>query len=378
MKSTSHCTHAGITEIMATITIEHVSREWHVQKKSDQMKWQRITLLSVIGYEAAGCLLGGSLLVAAPDGRFMDMPVDIMHGVFQNFLIPGIILFGLGVLNTFAFVSVLRKTHSDWVMACLALGGLYIWFVVEIIILQELHWLHLMWGLPVLLGWIVAIPLIALRHDEMLMRKALLTCGVLASLWYVAVNIFVPMLDDQYNMVSLTVSELSAIGAPTRITWVLLCMFYPLLFAAFGWGVLQSATANRPLRIMGGLIVVYSVMNFYWPPMHQRDVIAAGGGTLTDILHIVWASVTLLFMMLMMGFGAAGLDRKFRFYTIVTWIIFMVFGVLTWLESPGIEANLPTPWIGVWERINIGAFMFWVVVLAIVLLRKEKKLINSF
>ena len=36
-----------------------------------------------------------------------------------------------------------------------------------------------------------------------------------------------------------------------------------------------------------------------------------------------------------------------------------------------IAANLPTPLIGVWERINLGVFPFWVVVFAIVLLRLE-------
>ena len=30
-----------------------------------------------------------------------------------------------------------------------------------------------------------------------------------------------------------------------------------------------------------------------------------------------------------------------------------------------IAANLPTPWIGVWERINLGVFLLWVIVLAI-------------
>ena len=28
-----------------------------------------------------------------------------------------------------------------------------------------------------------------------------------------------------------------------------------------------------------------------------------------------------------------------------------------------------TPWIGVWERINIGVFLLWIVVLATALLR---------
>lgn len=77
-------------------------------------------------------------------------------------------------------------------------------------------------------------------------------------------------------------------------------------------------------------------------------------------------------MMLIMGFGAAALGKKFRFYTIVTWAVFIVFGILTWLESPGIQKNLPTPFIGVWERINISAFMLWVIVLAIVLQRRKK------
>jgi hypothetical protein len=165
---------------------------------------------------------------------------------------------------------------------------------------------------------------------------------------------------------------LSAIGAPTRILWVLLVMLYPFLFAAFGWGVWQSAGRNRSMRVAAVLIIVYSVLNFYWPPMHQRNVIAAGGGTLTDTLHIVWAMITLLFMMLIMGFGAYASDRSFRLYTVATWVVFIVFGILTGVESPGINNNSPTPHIGVWERINIAAFMLWVIVFAVVLLKTKK------
>src|ERR1044071_3719656 len=297
--------------------------ETEAKGKIGQPLWQRITLLSVLGYEAAGCLLGGSLLVAAPDGRYMDMPVEMMHGVFRDFLIPGIILFGLGVLNTLAFISVLRRTGSGWFMTGLALGGLLIWFVVEIIILQELHWLHAMWGIPVLLGWVVAIPLIVLRHNTVTMRKALLTCGILSSLWYLILNILVPMFYEGYSSVTFTVSELSAIGAPTRIAWVLLCTAYPLLYVAFGWGVLQSGSGNRSLRFVGTLIIIYGVLNFYWPPMHRREVIAAGGGTLSDTLHIAWAMMTLVSNMLLMGFGAAALGRRFRLFTISIFVVFI-------------------------------------------------------
>lgn len=81
--------------------------------------------------------------------------------------------------------------------------------------------------------------------------------------------------------------------------------------------------------------------------------------------------MTLLFMMIMMGLGAAALEIRFRIYTIATWIVFIVIGVLTGMEPPGIEANLPTPHIGLWERINIGAFMMWIIVLAVVLLYEK-------
>jgi hypothetical protein len=129
-------------------------------KVVDQPRWQRITLLSVLGYETAGALSGGFLLALAPDGRLMDMPIEIMHGFFKNFLIPGFMLIGLGILNAAAFITVLLKNRNGWIFASLALGGLFIWFTVEIIILQEFHWLHAMWGLPVIVGILVTLPLV--------------------------------------------------------------------------------------------------------------------------------------------------------------------------------------------------------------------------
>lgn len=203
--------------------------------------------------------------------------------------------------------------------------------------------------------------------------KILLRCGILSSLLYVAINVFVPMGFEGYDCATYTVSELSAIGAPTRPVWVVLATGYILLFAAFGWGVLRSAAGNRRLRILGGLILAYCFFNLYWPPMHLREVLAAGQGTLTDTLHLVWAGVTILFMMLMMGFGAAALGKRFRRYTIASMALHILFGVLTSLEAPNVQANGPTPWIGVWERINIGIFLLWVAVLAVSLLRRNAR-----
>lgn len=203
-----------------------------------------------------------------------------------------------------------------------------------------------------------------------MLRKLLLICGILSSLLYVAMNVFVPLQWDGYSYASQTVSELSAIGAPTRLLWVSLGIVYTLLVAAFGWGIWISAGQNRPLRIVGVLLVVYGVIGLFWPPMHLRGTEL----TLTDTLHIVFTMATVLLMMLAIGFGAAAFDKRFRFYSIATMVILVLFGVLSGLDAPRIQENLPTPWVGVWERINISVFLLWVVVLAIVLLRERDKI----
>ena len=56
-------------------------------------------------------------------------------------------------------------------------------------------------------------------------RPILLVCGILSSLLYIAMNVFVPMQWDGYSSASQTVSELSAIGAPTRSLWAALGAF---------------------------------------------------------------------------------------------------------------------------------------------------------
>jgi hypothetical protein len=356
---------------METTQVKHNTKELQEQKKITQPKWLRIILLCIIGYEAAGCLLGGSLLIAKPDGRLMDMPVEIMHGVFNDFLVPGIILFALGILNTLAFVAVLRRSRFDWVMTGLGMGGLAIWFWIEIAILEELHWLHAMWGLPVALGCLLAIAFFSSR-DTIL--KVLLVCGILSSLLYVAINIIVPTQWEDYNSISQTVSELSAIDAPTRMLWLVLSTPYTLFIIAFAWGVWKSAGENRPLRFAGILLFIYGVVNVMWPfaPMHQREALAAGEESFSDTMHLIIASVTVALMLLAMGFGAAAFGKRFRLYSIITMLMLLLFGILTALDAPDVQANLPTPYAGIWERINIGVFLLWVIVLSIKLLQSGK------
>lgn len=203
-------------------------------------------------------------------------------------------------------------------------------------------------------------------------QNVLLYSGIISILWYVAINILIPLQDAGYSIASQTVSELSAIGAPTRSLWVIMCIPFSLLTIAFGFGVWSSGRDNKKLRVVAGIIIFDALVGLFWPPMNQRQIIAAGGGTISDTLHLAWAFLHLFCMLLMIGFAAAALGRDFRIFSIATILVFLVFGILTSIQSKGISAGTPTPYIGVWERINIGAYMLWVAVFAITLLKKAK------
>jgi len=199
-------------------------------------------------------------------------------------------------------------------------------------------------------------------------RKTLLACGIASSLLYAAMIWGIRY--EGYSLISQVPSELTAIGAPTQQLWARLGAIYTLLVAAFGWGIWRSGR-NRALRVVGALILAYASLGLLWPfaPMHQRDVLAAGGGTLSDTMHVALGGVTVFLMFLAIGFGATAFGRRFRVYSIASVVVLLAFGGLTFLEAPHLEANLPTPWIGLWERINISVFLLWVVVLATMLWR---------
>ena len=197
-------------------------------------------------------------------------------------------------------------------------------------------------------------------------NRLLLVCGLISTLLYAAMNVIVPAQWEGYSVASQTISELSAIGAPTRPLWLALCTAYNLLVTAFGWGVWMSARGNRPLRVVGGLMIAYGLTGIAWPfaPMHLRG--AEFG--LTDTMHIVLSVVTCVLYMLALGFGAAALGKRFRLYSLATVVVLIVTGVLTGVDGPRLAANLPTPWIGVWERISLGAAMLWIAVLSVAIL----------
>jgi hypothetical protein len=202
-------------------------------------------------------------------------------------------------------------------------------------------------------------------------RKAMLLCGILSSILYVGVVVTAPFFWEHYDRAAQSVSELFAIGAPSASFVVPPFILYAFLIFAFGAGIWISAVANRPLKAAAALIIakeIFGLVGTIFGPMHMRGTEAG----LSDTIHAVVTAIgVLLCMFPAIAFGAASFGRRFRVYSIVTMVIFIVCGVLAGMQGPNVAANLPTPYLGVLERINIYAYMIWIVVLSITLLRKK-------
>jgi hypothetical protein len=201
-------------------------------------------------------------------------------------------------------------------------------------------------------------------------RKLLLVCGILAPLLYVTTDILAAIRWEGYSYTAQTISETFAIGAPTRPLVLLRGLGYSAVVIAFGLGVWGSANRKQPLRVVGGLLVAISVVDLVAPfvaPMHLRGT----ERTLTDTMHIVLASLDVLFILLIIGFGASAFGKRFRLYSIGTILVVVVFGTLAGIDGPRIAENFPTPWVGVTERISVFSYMIWLAMLAIGLLRVQ-------
>ena len=203
-------------------------------------------------------------------------------------------------------------------------------------------------------------------------RQFLLVCGVLSSLLYAATDLLGGMRYPGYSFSSRAISELMATGAPSETFVDPLFIAYGVLALAFGVGVFREAAGRRgALRIAGALLIGYAAIGLTGPTffeMGQRGAGSAAG----DLAHIVLTSVLVLSLLLAIGFGAFALGRRFRSYSSATFLIIIVFGALAGQQGSRLAARQPTPWLGVFERVDVYASLLWVAVLAIALLRRPR------
>ena len=127
-----------------------------------------LILLGFLGLSAIG---GGGALIISPSGKLLGgLPLSILkNSPFDNFFIPGIILFiVLGVFPTVIIFALLKKTvsplaerfnffkdmHWAWSFSIYIAFALIIWIQVESIYVQGVGWLqtfYMLYAIPMII-----------------------------------------------------------------------------------------------------------------------------------------------------------------------------------------------------------------------------------
>ncbi|HSH12437.1 MAG TPA: DUF998 domain-containing protein [Desulfurivibrionaceae bacterium] len=201
------------------------------------------------------------------------------------------------------------------------------------------------------------------------MRLLLLLCGVASPLLYALADALGGLRWAGYSFRDQTISELGAIGAPSRPLFAALLVVVYLLFTAFGVGIWKSAQGRRRLRLAGGLLIGLGVLALTVGQFAAMQLRGTEQG-ISGALHLIEGAAAMILLLAAMGFAGAALGRGFALYTIATVAVMLSFGGWSAMEIPLVEAGLPTPWVGVKERIYWYSYQLWYIVLSIKLLRE--------
>jgi len=129
----------------------------------------RNILLFLLLLLGLGAVFGGSVLIISPSGAMFGMPLSMLdYSPFNNFLIPGIILFTiLGIVPigiTYALIkkpeykfaelfNLFKDMYWAWTYCIYIAFALIIWIQTEMSILQAVHWSHtlyMFWALVII------------------------------------------------------------------------------------------------------------------------------------------------------------------------------------------------------------------------------------
>lgn len=193
----------------------------------------------------------------------------------------------------------------------------------------------------------------------------LLWCGVLASAAYIAGDLLVAIVYPEYHsFTSRAISELVAIGAPSRIVMMPAMTVYAMGVLAFSIGVWMAAVPRSALRATAAFLFVLSALNLA-APLFRMPMRGEGSAA----VHELFTAITVLAIVSAIGASARAFGPRFRTFAIASVVTLIVFGALTGLDA----AREPTPWMGITERIAIGAYLLWQAVLAYALIASRKE-----
>jgi uncharacterized protein DUF998 len=199
--------------------------------------------------------------------------------------------------------------------------------------------------------------------------RLLLLCGIAAAGVYVGTDIIAAMMYPDFSYRDQAVSELFAIGAPTSNFVVVFFSVSSALLLLFSVGIAVKFERYRSLRLLsimfaGSALDALLLWNFF--PMHMRG--AERG--LTDTMHLVLATNPFVLATLIISIFA--FRGSFRWVSAAALAVIVVLAAFGFHYAPALDSGLPTPWLGMTERLGQYLYQSWQVGLSVLLLRTAK------
>ena len=122
---------------------------------------KNLTLLAafLLVINGAGAIYGGWNLISHPDGSGFGIPLYILkYSPFDDFLIPGIILFVMNGVLSFVVLAMLIKKKRKYPWYVIGEGAiLFGWIFIQVIMIRAVGVLHIIFGsigiLLIICGW---------------------------------------------------------------------------------------------------------------------------------------------------------------------------------------------------------------------------------
>ena len=109
----------------------------------------RLTAIILLAFNGIGAMYGGSMLIYDPSGEMLGLPIEILkHAPFSDFFLPGLILFIiLGLGSIVSCIVTIMKIRSYPFLIIFSGLAITIWISVQMLMLQGVHWAHILYGL---------------------------------------------------------------------------------------------------------------------------------------------------------------------------------------------------------------------------------------
>lgn len=194
--------------------------------------------------------------------------------------------------------------------------------------------------------------------------------GIIAPLFYIIPTIVGGLLRPGYSHLLNSVSDLLASGAPNKVYLMIPFTVYPILLSIFGFGLfailkskplpVSSSTGLIGFILIGASMGVLGILTMTIFPQDPHGAPMTTPGTMHLVLVGIQA-VSAMAAILLIGFWfkSNGFSGHFV-YSIISFVVLVITGVISM-----IGATQGSQYIGLFERLNVGAIMQWLIVIGI-------------